>query len=479
VDELTTVGRNQMFPAPGVNPATLSSVSALDGDRILLDLGHRADATTNNNVSIVGGTLASFGGANDLTAGGIETTQLNPWVEFSQTLNFTAISGGDVVLEATVAGTASVESALSRSRTLEGASAGAATASGMWGTAVVLEGTSSGAATTTGLLETGVVLEATAAGTASVDGTLVRNRALEGASSGAATTTGLLEIGVVLEGTVAGAASVDGALSRDRALEGTSSGAATASGMWTSAVVLEGVSSGASTATGSLHNPVSISATGAGAASVEGTLSGGIREVALEGVSSPGLFPGSGTFPGDTTFPGAVGAVGNIGVSPLVFRGSAAGTSVVTASHLSNPVSLFGMVHATSTVSASLHQRFLDTTTKGAAFVVGDLNYGATRIALTASVDSTTVALASLNYSAALVSVVEGQADGSGHLRGSRALTTLFEVGAQPLMSPMSPMSPMAQMGSRQFSQDEDAVDEVNEEEPLIPLRRRQVMSGW
>jgi hypothetical protein len=88
VDELTTLLQNRQIPAPGISPVTLSSVAASSGDRILIEVGVRANAATTFFPNLRFGATASPGGANDLSVGGAETTDLNCWIEFSQTLSF-------------------------------------------------------------------------------------------------------------------------------------------------------------------------------------------------------------------------------------------------------------------------------------------------------------------------------------------------------------------------------------------------------
>lgn len=99
VDELITTLRNQKNPAVTISPVTLSSVAGLDGDRILVELGHRANATTTGNTTISVGTNAAFGGADDLVESGAETTNFNPWVEFSQNLVFVAAATTSLPLQ--------------------------------------------------------------------------------------------------------------------------------------------------------------------------------------------------------------------------------------------------------------------------------------------------------------------------------------------------------------------------------------------
>lgn len=88
VDEVTisTVEANVKNPAAGISPVTLTSVNALDGDRVVVEIGVRANNTSATNytaflyVGDVSGT--------DLTEGGSETELLNPWIEFSANLSF-------------------------------------------------------------------------------------------------------------------------------------------------------------------------------------------------------------------------------------------------------------------------------------------------------------------------------------------------------------------------------------------------------
>jgi hypothetical protein len=89
--EFATALTSRKFPLAWAAPgATLSSVSALDGDRIAVDFGARFVATT------VATTTATerFGdtGATDLAEDETgTTTTFVPWLEFSQTLTFQAV----------------------------------------------------------------------------------------------------------------------------------------------------------------------------------------------------------------------------------------------------------------------------------------------------------------------------------------------------------------------------------------------------
>lgn len=89
VDELVfQTASNTKNPAAGISPVTLSSVAAQDGDRIVVEIGARVNNTSVTNYAVI----ARFGdnAGSDLTEGGVETTALNPWVEFSADINFTA-----------------------------------------------------------------------------------------------------------------------------------------------------------------------------------------------------------------------------------------------------------------------------------------------------------------------------------------------------------------------------------------------------
>jgi hypothetical protein len=93
VDELNLSLTNGRIPASGVSPVTLSSVSASDGNRILIEVGARANntVTTSFTAQLRVGNTTTPGGANDLGEGTFETASgLNAWVEFSQNLNFDA-----------------------------------------------------------------------------------------------------------------------------------------------------------------------------------------------------------------------------------------------------------------------------------------------------------------------------------------------------------------------------------------------------
>lgn len=82
--ELTATGTNRKNPLAALSPVTLGSVSALDGDRILVEIGVRKNeaGTTSRNYSAVVGT----DNATDFPEDETTTTANNSWLEFSQTL---------------------------------------------------------------------------------------------------------------------------------------------------------------------------------------------------------------------------------------------------------------------------------------------------------------------------------------------------------------------------------------------------------
>jgi len=86
--ELATSLTNRTLPLAALSPASLSSVTALSGDRIVVEIGARKTeaSTTSRNLSIGVGTDS----ASDLPADETTTTADNGWVEFSQNLVFWA-----------------------------------------------------------------------------------------------------------------------------------------------------------------------------------------------------------------------------------------------------------------------------------------------------------------------------------------------------------------------------------------------------
>ncbi|HEX4611490.1 MAG TPA: hypothetical protein VH092_25070 [Urbifossiella sp.] len=97
-NEFATTLTNRKFPK-GSSGASLSSVAANSGDRIVIEIGARkGDASSTNFVATL-----SFGdnSGTDLAEDEVTTTANNPWIEFSQTLSFsTGMIGSAAVTEA-------------------------------------------------------------------------------------------------------------------------------------------------------------------------------------------------------------------------------------------------------------------------------------------------------------------------------------------------------------------------------------------
>ena len=84
-DELTTALRNQKNPPAALSPVALSPVGAQANDRIVVEVGFRVMAAIPSSYSFT--LRVGDGDASDLSVGGAETTDLNPWVEFSADLS--------------------------------------------------------------------------------------------------------------------------------------------------------------------------------------------------------------------------------------------------------------------------------------------------------------------------------------------------------------------------------------------------------
>jgi hypothetical protein len=77
---------NRKFPLAAVSPVTLSSVSASDGDRIVVEIGARAHNVSTDNAIFA---LALHPDASsDLAEDETSNPQLRAWVEFSDTFTF-------------------------------------------------------------------------------------------------------------------------------------------------------------------------------------------------------------------------------------------------------------------------------------------------------------------------------------------------------------------------------------------------------
>lgn len=96
--EFSSTMTNRTFPASGT--ATLSAVAAQLGDRIVVEIGCRYNTTA-------GGTRTmthSFGdnSGSDLPENNTETNPFNPWIEFSQDIEFAPVIYDSTLYDATL-----------------------------------------------------------------------------------------------------------------------------------------------------------------------------------------------------------------------------------------------------------------------------------------------------------------------------------------------------------------------------------------
>lgn len=85
--EFSTSNVNRKFPLAALSPVTLSSVSASDCDRIVIEYGSRNNSTgTGATITLVFGDDS----ASDLAENETQSTTADPWVEFSATISFRA-----------------------------------------------------------------------------------------------------------------------------------------------------------------------------------------------------------------------------------------------------------------------------------------------------------------------------------------------------------------------------------------------------
>jgi hypothetical protein len=83
------------FPGGASTGATLSSVDALDGDRLVVEVGVRAFNVSATSMSASIQAMA-YGSYADATASGSTTTTLNTWLEFSQDIAMVGQLHGDI-----------------------------------------------------------------------------------------------------------------------------------------------------------------------------------------------------------------------------------------------------------------------------------------------------------------------------------------------------------------------------------------------
>lgn len=84
--EFSTSLTNRKFPLASSSPATLSGLAILEGDRLVVEIGYRAEnlVTTSYSAAMRFGSDQPSDHAENETA----TTNDNPWIEFSDTLTF-------------------------------------------------------------------------------------------------------------------------------------------------------------------------------------------------------------------------------------------------------------------------------------------------------------------------------------------------------------------------------------------------------
>jgi hypothetical protein len=82
--EFATSSTNRQFPRGGA--VALSSVAAQDGDRIVIEVGYRSHNTVSTSYTGYIEVGAPSSASGDLPEDETTTTQLRPWLEFSQTL---------------------------------------------------------------------------------------------------------------------------------------------------------------------------------------------------------------------------------------------------------------------------------------------------------------------------------------------------------------------------------------------------------
>lgn len=99
VTEWSTTVTNRYFPQSG--SASLSSVNALDGDRLLVELGYRSHAAGTSG----SGTIDLGDDGTDLPDNESNTTQGAPWIEFSQDIVFKDFPHGSALLAEDFTGT--------------------------------------------------------------------------------------------------------------------------------------------------------------------------------------------------------------------------------------------------------------------------------------------------------------------------------------------------------------------------------------
>lgn len=189
-NEFVTSLTNRPFPNTTYGSATLSSVAAQDGDRLVVEVGSQHNNTTNGTRN----TAIDFGdnSGTDLAADSSTTTQNNPWVEFSQTIVF---QSSTKTVAGSSAGVASSAGAVVQAfAAVLGVSAAAAASAGaaVQAPAAVL-GSSAGAAVSAGAVTETAAVAGSSLCAASGQGSVTRTAAVQGSSAGTASSSGDLD----------------------------------------------------------------------------------------------------------------------------------------------------------------------------------------------------------------------------------------------------------------------------------------------
>jgi hypothetical protein len=245
--------------APTLSITTVTSSSyAVDslshGEMVGTKIGgaHNEIHVTDVGGDTHGAQYVNAGGAGAQTMNYTDTDADQPWS--LSAMSIAEKSGGTThQLAGTVAGIATVASALVGTWLMAGAPAGVATPTGLVTGTKVMAGTSAGAAAFTSVqLRALRGLAGTSAGIAAVTAELRRLAVLAGQADGLSTPTGLVTGTKVMAGTSAGLSTPAGELSRIAALAGAIAGIAAVTGNVTGTKVLAGQSDGLSTPVGDL-----------------------------------------------------------------------------------------------------------------------------------------------------------------------------------------------------------------------------------
>lgn len=215
--EFATSLTNRNFP-----PSTaLSSVTAQDGDRLVIEVGFSSFNT------ILAQRTATFrlgdNGSTDLAEDETSTTDNVPWIEFSQTIYF-----DDEILLGDSSGLSTADALLKQLRKLAGTADGLSTSDAAIKLLQKLSGTADGLSTADALLKQLRKLAGTSDGLSTADALLKQLRKLAGTSDGLSTADAALKELRKLAGTADGLSTADALMQQLRKLAGTADGLSTA-----------------------------------------------------------------------------------------------------------------------------------------------------------------------------------------------------------------------------------------------------------